>query len=90
MTDIAEEIARRHMPQECTDDLGVEYEALIEYGALMFDLGLRLGRSCRLASFEQGEGSYKVTLMDYCEHCIYQVRLIEKGSKSDGQTGGGP
>lgn len=90
MADIAVEIAERELPGELEELLGVERDALLEYGALCFQLGLRLGRSCRVASFEQGEGSYKVALTDYCEHCLYQVRLIEQGTKSNGQRGGEP
>ena len=88
--DIAEEIAERELPGEFVDLLGIEREALIEYGALCFQLGFRLGKSCRVASFEQGEDSYRVKLMDYCDHCLYQVRLLKQGSKGNGASGGEP
>lgn len=90
MLQIAEEIAERELPGELADLLGVERWALLQYGALCFQLGLRLGKSCRLASFEQGDGSYKVTLTDYCEHCLYQLRLIEQGYNGNGASGGEP
>lgn len=78
--DIAEEIAERELPDDLAALLGVERWALLQYGALCFQLGLRLGKTCRLARFEQGEDSYKVKLTDYCEYCLYQVRLLERGN----------
>lgn len=88
--DIAEEIAERELPAELGELLGIERWALLQYGALCFQLGLRLGKSGRLARFEQGEANYAVKLTDYCEHCLYGVRLIERASKGNGASGGEP